>query len=216
MYLPDHFAERRTEVLHDIIRRFGFATLVTVEDGVPVATHLPLVLDATSGGLGTLWGHVARPNRQWRGFEGDMQALAVFHGPHAYVSPRWYTTGPAVPTWNYIAVHAYGTPRIMSDSADVQAGLNRLIAQYEGDAPDAYRPDWTSGGFAANLMRGIVAFQLPIARLEGKFKLSQNRSLTDQQATGEQLRAGNDPLGQATGGWMPYGADSNAGDVTLR
>ncbi len=189
MYLPEHFTERRSEVLHDVVRRYGFATLISVAQGVPEATHLPLLLDANAGGLGTLWGHVARPNTQWQGFDSLAQALAIFSGPHAYVSPRWYTTGPAVPTWNYVAVHAYGIPQIVDDASELRAGLDRLVEQYEGDGDGVYRADWTADGFTANLSRGVVAFRMPIERLEGKFKLSQNRSLADQAAVATVLRA---------------------------
>ena len=187
MYLPPAFAEPDPTVLHAVMRRHGFALLVTVLDGTPVATHLPLLLDAERGPHGTLWGHLARPNHQWQGF-GPGESLAVFQGPHAYVSPTWYTSAPAVPTWNYVAVHAYGTPQVVDDPAAIRAGLDRLTAVYEGDGPGAYRPDWGID-FTTNLAKGIVAFELPISRLEGKFKLSQNRSEADQAAVAARLAA---------------------------
>ena len=200
MYLPEHFAENRTDVLHGVIRDYSFGTLVSVAAGVPVATHLPFVLDAARGPLGTLWGHVARANPHWRAFDGQAQALALFQGPHAYVSPTWYTTGPAVPTWNYVAVHAYGVPRLLEDSAEVRAGLDRLVAQHE-PVDGGYRPDW-SLEFNTTLARGIVAFELAITRLEGKFKLSQNRSEADQTAVAATLAASGRPDAAATGAWM--------------
>ncbi len=197
MYLPEHFAENRTGVLHSVIRDHSFGTLVSVAGGLPVATHLPFVLDSAHGLFGTLWGHVARANPQWRAFEGQAQALALFQGPHGYVSPTWYTTGPAVPTWNYVAVHAYGVPRIIDDPAEVRAGLDRLVAQYE-PADGGYRPDW-SLDFTTTLSRGIVVFELAITRLEGKFKLSQNRGEADQAAVAATLAASGEPDASATG-----------------
>jgi transcriptional regulator len=189
MYLPPAFTETRTEVLHAVMREFSFGLLATAAGRAPQATHLPFLLDASRGPLGTLWGHVARANPHWRAFDGTAEALAIFQGPHAYVSPRWYTTGPAVPTWNYVAVHAYGTPRVIDDPAEVERRLDELVAQYEPAAPEGYRPDWTAGGFADRLAQGITAFEMPITRLEGKFKLSQNRSEADQSAVAVTLAA---------------------------
>lgn len=212
MYLPPHFEESRLPVLHDLIRQHSFGTLVTVQDGVPVATHLPFLLDPGRGAFGTLWGHIARPNQQWRGFGRD-EALVIFQGPHAYVSPTWYTTAPAVPTWNYLAVHAYGAPRIVDHPAEVQRGLDRLVAAYEGGGEGGYRPDWALA-FTANLAKGIVAFEIPITRLEGKYKLSQNRPAGDQHAVAARLAASADPTARAVGEVMQrrLGGDQDPGE----
>src|ERR687890_349960 len=108
MYIPEHFREGRIEVLHDFVRRYSFGTLVSQVEGEPFATHIPFLLDGGRGPNGTLRAHVARANPHWRGLRGDTTALVMFQGPHAYVSPSWYATPVAVPTWNYSAVHAYG------------------------------------------------------------------------------------------------------------
>ncbi len=119
MYIPPHFSEQRTEVLHDAIARMGLATLVTLGSAGLQATHLPLLLDPSAGPLGTLYGHVARANPQWRDHTTDVEALAIFLGPDAYVSPSWYATkrqtGRVVPTWNYLTVHVYGSLQTFDD-----------------------------------------------------------------------------------------------------
>jgi transcriptional regulator len=193
VYVPSEFRAHDREAVQALVRAHGFATLVTIAEGLPFASHLPLLLDAGRGPEGTLLGHVARANPQWRHF-GKAPALAIFAGPHGYVSPSWYATAPAVPTWNYVAVHASGVPRIVDDDAAVQAILARLVATHEAALP-APRPLDLPPDFAARMRRGIVAFEMPIDRLEGKLKLSQNRSPADQSGVVAGLRAaGNDAL----------------------
>ena len=119
MYIPPSNAESRPEVLHDFMDAHPFATLVTASSEGLFATHLPLVLDRTLGSHGTLQGHVARANPHWRSFESGREALVMFQGPHAYISPRWYTPGNHVPTWSYTAVHVYGTPRLVTEPAEL-------------------------------------------------------------------------------------------------
>jgi transcriptional regulator len=175
VYVPDPFAERELEVLHGWLRRFPFALLVTAAGGDFAATHLPFWLDPARGPQGTLYGHVAKANPHWRCFDGTTRALAVFSGPHAYVSPRWYER-EGVPTWNYVAVHAEGAPRRIEDAEQVQQLLRRLTEVYEGEGGFAALPQ----DLVARLSRGIVAFELPIERLTGKAKLSQNRTAGDR------------------------------------
>jgi len=188
MYVPDHFAERELAVLHGWLRQFPFALLVTAAGGDFAASHLPFWLDAERGPQGTLYGHVARANPHWRCLDGATRALAVFSGPHAYVSPRWYER-PSVPTWNYVAVHAEGVPRRIEEAGEVRRLLERLTEVYEGE-----------GGFAAlpqdvveRLSRGIVAFELPIERLTGKAKLSQNKTAGDRAGVIRGLEGQGDP-----------------------
>jgi transcriptional regulator len=180
MYTPTHFAPPDNESLLAAIEQYSFATLVsTAPDGL-VASHLPLLLDRpVRDGTGsvppTLVGHMARANEQWRAAAGQ-QVLAIFSGPHAYISPSWYEADKVVPTWNYVAVHAYGTLELMEDAAAAEALLRRTVAQYESARP---RP-WTldeSPEFVERLTAQIVAFRIPIARLEGKWKLNQNHPL---------------------------------------
>src|SRR5687767_13573860 len=134
MYIPAHFAEREIAKLHEAIERYSFATLVSNSAGELFASHLPLLLEPRNGPHGTLVGHMARANPQWREAAGQ-QVLALFSGPHAYVSPTWYQATQVVPTWNYVAVHAYGRLELMEEAAEVEALLKRMVDIYEGDQP---------------------------------------------------------------------------------
>ncbi len=187
MYVPGSFAETDAGVLAALIGDYGFATLVGVADGAPFASHVPLLYDRDAGPHGTLTGHLARANPHWRCFGGG--ALAIFHGPHAYISPTWYASTPAVPTWNYAVVHAYGTPRPLDDAGAAQAVLERLIAAYE---PCGWSLDRLDGKYLDAQIRGIAAFEIPITRLEGKFKLNQNKSPDDRRGAIAGLRAAGD------------------------
>ncbi|MEP7200136.1 MAG: FMN-binding negative transcriptional regulator, partial [Chloroflexota bacterium] len=180
MYIPHQFLVADRAVLFDLMAQFNFATLVTTQDGVPVATHLPFLVKPDAGAHGTLVGHMARANAQWQTFAPDREALVIFQGHHAYISPSWYAEHPSVPTWNYAVVHAYGVPRIVDDYDAVVAILRALVARHEGgfetpwemNLPDAYQ---------RKMINGIVAFEIALTRLEGKFKLSQNRSAADRR-----------------------------------
>ncbi len=188
MYVPNTFAEDNPAELAALMRSASFATLVTTSDGCPVATHLPLVLDDDGNGPGRLLGHVARANDHWKAFDGDTQALAVFAGPHAYISPSWYESPNMVPTWNYAAVHAYGRPSVIEDTDAVLALLSRLVGTYESDATG----NWSMANSDLDIMRGmtkgIVAFEMPIERIEGKWKMSQNRKPEDARGAVKGLR----------------------------
>lgn len=181
MYLPPHFTETDIAALHALMRAHDFALLIAARGGMPEAAHLPFLLDPERGPRGTLIAHMARANTLWRAFDGAAEVLVVFQGPHAYVSPRWYEDGGAgaVPTWNYAAVHAYGVPRLIEGEVRTREILARLAATYEA----GNSPPWTlesAPKTVANMLPGIVAFEIPIARLEGKWKLSQNRSAADR------------------------------------
>lgn len=191
MYIPPAFKVDDSDKLRDVMQRFSFAMLVTQRDGIPFASHLPLLLDASRGPHGTLLGHMAKANEQWRHFADEAQALVVFQGPHAYISPRWYQTELAVPTWNYVTVHAYGTPRVLHDREQVDGALQRLIQTYEGNGHGAWKGDLPPE-FKAKMLNGIVGFEIPIARIEGKWKLGQNRSAADVRGVHEELRTAHD------------------------
>ena len=184
MYVPKHFAEDDPDRLAALIAEHDFAVLFTDGATGPFATHLPLLLDRGRGAKGTLIGHVARANPHWKTFDGR-RGLAVFAGPHAYVSPRWYEAAPAVPTWNYVAVHATGTLRAVEDPVALRAILERMTARYEGE--DGWRLGALDEKFTAAMMRGIVGVELAIELLEGKLKLSQNRSAADRAGVVEAL-----------------------------
>jgi transcriptional regulator len=196
MYIPKPFHVSDRQVLCEFLERHSFATLVSVVDGKPFATHLPLLLDRMPTAHGALLGHVARANPQWRTFDGQQEALAIFQGPHAYVSPSWYSTSPAVPTWNYTAVHVYGAPRIIDDEQAFSDLLDRLIAFYAAGMPTPW-PGILPADFRATLMKGIVGFVMAIDRIEGKFKLSQNRSDADQRRVVAHLGLSTDPTERA-------------------
>jgi transcriptional regulator len=172
VYVPRSFAVTDTARLHDFMERHSFATLVTRHaDGRLVAGHIPLLLVRDGTPLGRLEGHVARANDQWR--DVTSEALAIFTGPHVYVSPRWYEAEGVVPTWNYVAVHAYGPLEVMNDRAELRELLRRSLAAYESGV----ETPWTlerSGETVDRRLAEIVGFRIPITRLEGKWKLNQN------------------------------------------
>ncbi|HEX4124793.1 MAG TPA: FMN-binding negative transcriptional regulator, partial [Tepidisphaeraceae bacterium] len=195
MYVPSSYRIEDPATLHAFIARYGFATLVTGGDE-PMATHLPLLLDRDRGPLGTLIGHVARANSQWRADHANCASLAIFHGPHAYLSPAWYrSNAPAVPTWNYAVVHAKGTISLMQDPERVRAVVRALSQQYE--PTPLPRNNQVVGEAEEKLLEAIVAFEMPIDRLEGKFKLSQNRAREDQIGAVEGLEKQGDADSQA-------------------
>jgi transcriptional regulator len=172
MYVPPHFALNDQPAIHDLIERHSFGLLVSQVGGEPFASHLPFLLDRDAGPHGTLVGHMARANPQWRELAGQT-ALAVFSGPHAYVSPTWYEAANVVPTWNYVAVHATGRAEVVEERDALLAIVTRMVGVYEAGMP---RP-WTLQAdetFLDRVLAQIVGFRIPIAKLEGKLKLNQN------------------------------------------
>ena len=188
MYRPRHFDIDDVQVLHRFMRDQSFALLVTTEDGAPFASHIPLLLDRDTGDQGRLLGHVAKANPQWRAFDGKTEAMAVFWGPHAYISPNWYETETMVPTWNYVTVHAYGKPTVIDDPETVRRGQAQLVDTYETDATGNWSMDALPDDYLGKMLGAIVAFEMPIERLQGKFKLSQNRQPKDREGAIEGLR----------------------------
>ncbi len=197
MYTPDIFALTDPAEVRRILREHGFALLVTAAEGAPMASHLPFLFDAGRGPKGTLLCHMAKANPQWKDFAeleaAGREALVVFQGPHGYVSPSWYAGGPAVPTWNYLAVHAYGTPRLVDDPAEIKAHQERLVDTHEA----GFAAPWSMASqpekYIARMLRGIVAFEIPISRLEAKAKLNQNKSEADRQGVIAALEASGRP-----------------------
>lgn len=183
MYVPSHFDASDVGFCHELIRGHPFATLTTGGEDL-LASHLPFLLDGDRGALGTLIAHVARASPHHDELAKGGTALVVFTGPHAYVSPAWYQTQPAVPTWNYCAVHAYGVARLLDDAA-TRDYLARLVSQFDGV--------WQFGSLPADylikMIRGIVTFEIEITRLQGKAKLSQNRSAGDVEGVIDALDA---------------------------
>src|SRR5687768_12754302 len=153
MYVPAHFGETDIGKLHDAIEQYGFALLISQNAGEPFASHLPLILDRGGGPHGTLIGHMARANPQWKQAAGQ-PVLVVFSGPHAYISPTWYQAEHVVPTWNYVAVHAYGRLELIEDTASAEDVLRRTIEVYESSQPAPWRLD-ESPEFTARLVQQI-------------------------------------------------------------
>jgi transcriptional regulator len=172
MYVPTAFAETDQEKLHGFIEANSFGLLVSDHDGEPFATHLPFLLERAAGPHGVLLGHVARANPHWRGLDGQ-QVLAVFSGPHAYVSPTWYEAEGVVPTWNYVAVHAYGTCRLVEHPDGIARILTASVATFERPMPRPWSLDPASELFQ-RLVGAVVGFRVEVDRLEGKWKLNQN------------------------------------------
>jgi transcriptional regulator len=188
MYVPKHFHEEDLAVLQALMRQYSFATLVsTQEDGVPVATHLPVLLETEPAPYGTLKAHLALGNPQWRTLQEEREVLVMFQGPHAYISPSWYSVELSVPTWNYATVHAYGRPRLISDAGELYTHLSALVATYEGNFPQPWPFEKLPQDYVEKMMKGVVGLSIEITRLEGKYKMSQNRSLQDQQQVVEHL-----------------------------
>ncbi len=208
MFVPKHFAENDRAVLKRLIADYGFATFMTTVRGAPLATHLPLMVETGADGGDVLLGHMSRGNPQWKGFAAGNVALAVFAGPHAYVSPTWYTNpDQSVPTWNYAVVHATGTPRLIEDARRARGVIDRLVAQYEGDGPDAWSAERLPDDYRGGQLRGIAAFEMPIDRLEGKFKLNQNKSAEDRRGVIAGLRATGRPLDADVAAMMEKAAE---------
>ncbi len=190
MYLPAHFREDDQSILQAFIRDHSFGILVTQHAGAPFASHLPFLYDAGRGPNGTLIAHMARANPQWQSFDGAQEALVIFSGPHSYITPSWYEVELSVPTWNYVAVHAYGIPQLFKDNSELYNQLKTLIqvneAQFEH--PWSYQlPE----DYLEKMMRGIVGFTIPISRLEGKYKMSQNRNANEQTQVIDALQESN-------------------------
>jgi transcriptional regulator len=182
VYLPPAFTETRPEVLIEHIERHDFGLLVTQGGQGLVASQIPFLVERRDGEL-YLQGHLARPNPQGAELGPDFsqrEALAVFTGPHAYVSPGWYEAGPAVPTWNYATVHAYGRGRLVDDSEWLQALLHRLSERHEAREAAPWRMDDLPEAYLGGMLKGIVGIEIAVTRLEGKFKLSQNRPAADR------------------------------------
>lgn len=184
MYVPAQFKEDRVPAMHAMIRNCGLATLVTMTADGLVASHVPLLLEPDPAPFGTLRGHLARPNPQARGADPAVQALAIFAGAEGYISPSYYATkretGKVVPTWNYETVHAYGPIRFFDDADALLDVVTRLTERHEAGRAAPWAVSDAPADFVAGMLRGIVGIEIPIARLEGKVKMSQNRPEADR------------------------------------
>lgn len=206
MYIPPAFQEDDVAVLHAEMRAVRLAHFVTATADGLIATPVPLIVDATEGANGVLYGHVARANPQWKAVPIG-EAMALFMGSHAYVTPSWYATkretGMVVPTWNYVAVHAYGNVEFFDDADRLLDVVTRLTNLHEGPRAAPWAVTDAPESFIRSQLRGIVGLRMPIARLEGKRKMSQNRNEADRAGVAAGLAASDRPSDRAVAALIP-------------
>lgn len=220
MYVPEAFRLDDRACVAEVLRAYDFALLITAPEGKAQASHLPFLYEPPQGTpgegpQGTLYAHMARPNPQWRDFaalaECVGEALVVFQGPHSYISPTWYASEqPNVPTWNYVAVHAYGLPEVIEDAAGTRALLERMVARQEAGLTPPWSTAELTEKYLDGMQRGLVAFRIPVARLEAKAKLSQNKTAAQLAAATAVLERAEAPLARETGAWMRRALDEKS------
>jgi transcriptional regulator len=182
MYIPKYFNISDENMIFNLIEENSFATLISQHNGEPYASHLPLVLNKIERAM---YGHFARANGQWKDIP-KQKVLVIFQGPHSYISPSWYETKNAVPTWNYVAAHIYGEMEILDSEAEVFESLCQMVKKYEKPT-SSYRLEEVETSYVEGLSKGIVGFKINITRMEGKAKLSQNHSIERQELVIQQL-----------------------------
>lgn len=195
-YVPRSFQVDDRETLEGFVRAHAFGTLVSAGPAGLSVSHIPFLPERAADGRLRLLGHVARANAHWQELESAREVLAIFEGPHAYVSPGWYANHPSVPTWNYAVVHARGTARLLPP-ADLPSLLDRLSRTYEDGRPAPWRMESLPSDFTPKLLEAIVGFEIAVEELVGKFKLSQNRRREDVEGVAAALEAeGQDALAE--------------------
>lgn len=196
MYVPPHFKSDDDALTRKLIAEnaFGILSVPAAPDAI---THLPMLLVEEEGSTPKLIGHVAKANPVWKTFDGSNDAVAIFAGPHAYLSPNWYVSKNLVPTWNYAAVHVFGKPKAVDDDA-ADGILQALVAVFESDATGNWSMDRLDADFRRRQMKGIVGFEMPADRIETKLKMSQNRPVEDAEGAMRGLQATGDPDALAT------------------
>ena len=188
MYIPEPFTITNQRKQLDVIREIGWGHLTSIVEGIPYVTHLPLLLEDENDEL-KLVAHMARANPHWKSFsEGSLQ-LVVFEGPHCYISPNWYVSKKAVPTWNYVTAHVYGEPRIIEDPDYIRTYQKKLVDKYEEQQILPWRLESLDKVFINDMSRAIVTFEIQITHIECKLKLSQNRSSADRESVISALEA---------------------------
>ena len=209
MYAPRAFALDDLPEIQQLIQHTRLAQLITLGENGLQASHLPLLLNPDEGPNGTLYGHLAKANPQWRELQNGSEALVIFAGADAYISPAFYPAkaehGKVVPTWNYIAVHAYGTPAVFSDAERLLKVVTALTDRHESGRAQPWRVSDAPADYIDGMLKAIVGFALPIERLVGKRKLSQNRSAADMAGVRDGLAASADVRDQTLARFIPQG-----------
>jgi len=180
MYVPAHFRLTDEATIDAFMQRELFGIIVTQGDDAPVATHLPMLYERNADGRATIMAHIARANPEWQTFE-SVKVLAIFQGPHAYISPSLYDGERNVPTWDYTAIHAYGKAHIVDDDAEAVSIVRRLTKRMEIERANPWNVETLSQDYLQTMVRGIVAFRIDVERIEAQFKLSQNRSQAERE-----------------------------------
>ncbi|HEX7081625.1 MAG TPA: FMN-binding negative transcriptional regulator [Gammaproteobacteria bacterium] len=206
MYIPKPHEETDQAVLYDLIRAHPLGTWAAPGDCELIVNHIPFLVDPSRGTFGTLMGHVARANPVWRAFSRTLPSVVVFHGPDTYISPSWYPSkqahGRVVPTWNYVVVHAHGIPRVVDDSAWLLEHLNRLTDTHETGRSPAWKVADAPPDFVERMIERLVGIEIPLAKLEGKWKVSQNRPHADKLGVVAGLRAESSPVSAEMAAWV--------------
>lgn len=212
MYLPGHFEESRVDVIHQMIHDHPLGTLVTLTAGGLDANHIPFEVDPEPAPFGTLRGHVARANPIWRDVSGDVEALVIFQGHSTYISPAWYPTkqqtAKVVPTWNYAVVHAHGTPRFIDDRAWLRDFVTKLTDRHETPRPAPWKVTDAPADYIDQMLGAIIGLEIPIVRLVGKWKMSQNRPAQDRDGVVEGLQQEGGQAGAAIADLVRRSKDS--------
>jgi len=189
MYVPEPFKVLDEGEIRAFMEAYDFATIVSSPPQGLIATHVPVVVRRDESGVAIV-GHVARANSHWQIMNGSEESLVIFQGPHSYVSPTWYANAPAVPTWNYAVVHAYGKPRFRDDREFLEIVLRSLVHKHESGRTAPWRIEDQPADFYERMLANIVGFEMPVLKIEAKFKLGQNRRLEDRRGTVEGLERG--------------------------
>jgi transcriptional regulator len=197
LYIPKYYAEKDVAILHALIDAHPLGAWVTAGGAGLVANHIPFLIDPARGEFGTLVGHVAKANPVWRSLSGDNESVVIFQGADAYVSPSWYPSkkehGKVVPTWNYAVVHAFGSPRAIHDHAWLLALVERLTTKHESGRAAPWKISDAPPDYIARRLDAIVGIEMPIRRIEGKWKVSQNQPAADKMGIVAGLEAEGHP-----------------------
>ena len=192
MYIPKHFEINDPSLIEEFLNSYGFGLLINNAPEDLAATHLPFLYETNEGDKGALYTHVARNNPQWQSLRPDKKVLAVFFGPHGYISPSWYSSNPAVPTWDYVAIHIYAYPELIEEKEKLYDLLTKTSDFYEKQNGTDWKPDFT-GEYYQKLTQAIVGIKLKVVEIQASFKLSQNKSVEDKNKVIAALKADGNP-----------------------